>query len=477
MPQIDNTNPPARRGIRLPFAVIALTARFTAPLAAAPPVLEPEWTWEPAQGVEWVTGTSPGGAELLADTRDGNLHLLDLNSGRDLLAQPIQARPGLRPVLADVPAGSHTRHSASLGPSDPPPPLQDMAYCFDRFTVLAIRLSPQPGLAWRVGTWCEGLAEPTPPGADPAKTFQGDPEQLRQLLAAGATSWGVIVVRDDGRFGLLDRADGRVSWQRSVGPMAMARLHVRGDGAALIWRTGPEVQAALIDVRTGKLREYPLLPGRPWPFWSALTSGGLVLIEPERCIFTTPRDAKTVFRTPIGMNIISASVALRAESGPAPDSPAALLVFGTSDGVLHAINPQDGAERWASQDLESPNEPWTWVKLLGDLVVSAAGGSAHIRSEETGRLLAKFDRGPAARLLDATVAGDRVWILVESAGYEGAKFELVGVGQPIGSALAETEEALRFALNRAGVFLNALWSGPHLVVSTRGGISAYVVPR
>jgi outer membrane protein assembly factor BamB len=472
MPLVDNANQFARRRIRLPLMAIALVAGIAAPLAAAPPVLEPEWKWEPARGVEWVE-TTLGNSALLADTRDGKLHLLSLDSGQDLLAEPIPARPGLRPVSSAA-VNSHSWRAASLVPQD----AESMAYCFDRFTVLAIRLTPQPGLAWRVGTWCEGLAEPTPPGASPEKTFQGDPEQLRQLLAAGATPWGVIVVRDDGHFGLLDRNDGHVVWRRCVSPMAMARLHVRGDQAALIWRTGPEVEAAALDVRTATLREYPLLPERPWPFWSGLTGGGLVLIEPERCIITTTRSAEAVFRAPTGTNIISASVALRPESGPTTNSPAAgLLVFGTSDGVLHGIDARSGAERWAVPDLASPNQPWTWVKLLGDVVVSAAGGSAHVRAAETGQLLAQFDDGRGARLLDASVIGERVWVLIDATASGGAHFELAAIGWPTATAPTSTEVPARFDLGRAGVFLDGIWSGARLVVSTRTGVTTYAVPR
>ena len=458
-----------RRGIWRFSVFPVLMACIAPPATAGPPTLQAEWSWTSSQGIEWVEQALPGRSELLVNTRDGSLQVFNLESGKALLTEPIPARPGLRPVPA-----SFIPHS---------PALYLETYCFDRFTVLAVRLTPHPGLAWRIGTWCEGLAEPAPPGgADPNKTFQGDPEELCQLLAAAHTPWGVIVARNDGRFGLLDRADGRVVWQHKFEAIALARLHVWGSEAALLWRSGPQVHAISIDVHTGQFREYPILPERPWPFWSGLTSGGLVLIEPERCIFATPRNAQTVFSTPAGTNIISASVALRPESPRAESSSKSLLVFGTSDGVLHAINPQDGREFWtatrglAMQTAEGAvSQSWTWVKLLGDVVVSAAGGAAQVRTANTGHLLAEFKSETPARLLDAAVIVDRVWILLEQTAAQ-PKFELVSVNQATQTAPAGDTETPRFGIDHTGIYLGALWADQHLVVSTRSGIAAFAVP-
>ena len=471
---VRHFQPFATWGIGFILVVICVASLLPLRAAAAPPVLEPEWDWEPAQGVEWIEQPHPGRSELLADTREGRLHLFDLQSGRDLLPQPIVTRPGLRPVSAAA-TSSGQPESSSVSTVEALEP-KNLAYCFDRFTVLAIRLGPEPGLAWRVGTWCEGLAEPTPPGADPAQSFQGDPEQLRQLLAAGATPWGVMVVRDDGRFGLLNWADGLVLWERKVGPMAAARLLVRGADAALISQSGPEVQSLAIDARSGDIREYPLMPERPWPFWSGLSNCSLVLVEPERCIVATPREVQTVFRTPSGRNIIAASVALGPETSAVQF--VGVLIFGTSEGVLHAIDLRSCKERWASAEVEPRGQRWSWVKLLGDLVVSAAGGSVQVRTARTGQLLTKFAGGPAARVLDASASAGRLWLLVENTRPQGAELELVGLLRPAEVALASSEaEAPRFALERSGVFLSALWPEGRLVVATHRGVSTYILPR
>lgn len=458
-----------RRGIWRFSVFPVLMACIAPPATAGPPTLQAEWSWTPSQGIEWVEQALPGRSELLVNTRDGSLHVFNLESGKALLTEPIPARPGLRPVPVPL-------IPQSLDP-------YSQTYCFDRFTVLAVRLMPQPGLAWRVGTWCEGLAEPAPPGgADPNKTFQGDPEELCQLLAAAHTPWGVIVARNDGRFGLLDRADGRVVWQHKFEAIALARLHVWGSEAALLWRSGPEVHAISMDVRTGRFREYPILSERPWPFWSSLISGGLVLIEPEGCIFATPRSAQTVFSTPAGTNIIAASVALQPESPTAETSTGPVVIFGTSDGVLRAINPQDGREYWTATHGPAMQatggavgQSWTWVKLLGDLVVSAAGETAQVRAASTGDLLAEFKAETPVRLLDAAVIAGRVWILLEHAAGQ-PRFELVSVNQVTQTAPAGDTETPRFRLDQPGIYLGALWADRHLVVSTRSGIAAFVIP-
>ncbi|MCK4341544.1 MAG: PQQ-binding-like beta-propeller repeat protein [Phycisphaerae bacterium] len=282
----------------LPFGLVPLLGPPTQASDQTPPdtqpagqTLEPYWTWQMQPGVEWVelVGASETTA-LLAATRDAQLHLLDPASGQARFSKPIPVGRGARAAFGD----EHTEHPS------------DIAYCFDRHALYAIRLSKPAGLKWQHG-------ETTDPAA-----FPGDPEVLTGWTAAVNSSAGLVAVNADGRIVLLSHADGKELWTINLGfvsnvasglrpgrrmrenahlrlrpgrspdatlllrqslALPLVRLHVFGNKAVVLWKAGGQVKAAFIVLSDKRPRPTIRALAEPWSLWSTLIGDELLTVS------------------------------------------------------------------------------------------------------------------------------------------------------------------------------------------------------
>ncbi len=209
---------------------------------------QPDWTATFPGGIEWATVIGQGDtAAVLLATPAGELHLLDLETGKSRLAKPVSAGRGV--------------HLAAQ------PERDGVAYCFDRHAAYAIQLVKPAGLKWQYGRTL---------GAD--EELQSDPENIAGWMHATATSAGLLLVNSDGRVVLLLPADGHARWELALGPMPVARLHVRDNRAVILWKTEGAVRAAFLALEKDLPKPDCRDLGSVWPVWSDLVSGGLLTI-------------------------------------------------------------------------------------------------------------------------------------------------------------------------------------------------------
>ena len=482
--------------------------------AQAPEPLVPAWQWQPPTGIEWVEVVGVARPALLAATRDARLHLIDPLTGQGLLPRPLRAGPGVRPVAARAPAGCSTVDRLKTGPTDDTPLVResllapiapasqahltppDVVYCYDRFCVYAIQLTPHPALRWKVGTWREELGEGPGSDGDPAQMFQGDPEELRRVVAAHATAWGVLAARDDGRMALLNHDDGRVRWGLTLPRLGSVRMHVCGRKAALVWKEGPRVAGALVDVQSGRRRDVPLPDEVGWPIWSALTEQGLVLVHPRRIsVWTpeqpTPRWCENPFShlppresIPYSLDETNAVLAAAVALYTPPSSGAAgktheRLVFGSRDGRLRALDLRTAAAAWTVRDQSEGPAHWNAIRLHGDVVIAMTDVLATFYHVVTGRRLGRFAVGPQVRLLDVGMTAGAVWLLTIDSRADQPRLCLQRFHRwcenPFSHpAIAGARIPSRtYRLGPAGVFLRAIWSKKHVIVASTDELCAY----
>ena len=413
----------ATAGHALIVALLALCAYADAKPASA--ALEAVWSWQPDAGIEWIelVGGDESPAVLVA-TRDARLHVLNAESGESRLTTPVEAHPGVRPA-------DNIR-------------AQPCAYCYDRFAVYALDLRPAPALTWRAGAWSEGLDLSPTGNADASRVFQGDPEELRRIVAAVAAPSGVLVARDDGWLGLMQYADGHMRWERHFPPLATQRLHVCGERAALVYRGNSRVAATLLDVQTGRRRDIPLPADMTWPIWSDLTASGLVLVQPTRVGLWNADGLVSAHETDAGGHILAASVAVH--SG--------VLIFGTTDGTLRALDLATATPRWAVNDATG----WTFVDIRGDVVVT----DKTLRKVQDGQPLASFDAD--TRIVSASQCSTKIWVLcISRSGLTARRIADGGVAQTV-------------PLGPAQGFRRALWTQNRVVVAMQSALRAYPLP-
>ena len=430
-----------RVGLPCMLAVVCLGAE------PAQENLDAVWSWQFSAGVEWAEAAGQADAPtLLVATREAQLHLIDAGAGRRICTVP--ARQGARLAACDL-----ARAEASAA---------DAAYCFDRFCVYA--LGPD-GLRWRAGAWRDDLTKSTDIAGDSERMFQGDPEELRRIIAVSATECGALVVRDDGRMALLDRADGHVRWQLRFAAISMAHLDVRGGTAALLWKEGARVAGAFVDVREGTRREIPLPADAAWPLWSTLTERGLVVVQAHAIELYSVAGGRQTLYTNDATSALAAAVLLDGGEGVSPR-----LVFGSMDGCLRVLRVVGKAdEAWIARDQEAGAAHWSLLRLRGDTLLAGADDTLSLRDAETGGLRRRITGKPRETLADADIVQGALWLLWRAEGGDGEQWSLSRIDWPGGG------DERRCGLKADGTLLRVIWTDDRLILVTRAGLWAYVL--
>jgi hypothetical protein len=210
---------------------------------------QPAWTLPLAGGIEWsaVVGRDEKAALLLA-TPAGELHLVDLQTGKSRLTTPIRGGRGVR-----LAAGSDR---------------DNVAYCFDRHAAYAIQLAAPAGLKWQYGQAVGANEE-----------LRDDPEKITGWTHAAVTPAGLLLVSSEGRVVLLAQTDGHAIWELELGPMPVARLHVRDKRAVVLWKTEGAVRAVFLALDQEAPKPAYRNLGSTWPIWSDLVPAGLLTLS------------------------------------------------------------------------------------------------------------------------------------------------------------------------------------------------------
>jgi hypothetical protein len=400
----------------------------------------PAWTWRCPAGIEWVE--SVGGASrpaLLVHSRDARLHVLDAALGAGLLKKPLQTERGLR----------YANRGQSGG----------VAYCFDRYTVYALQLAVQiaapPKLRWRVGD-------------PPERRDVGDPEFLSRIVAAHAVDDGVIIVRLDGRTALLDRRDGRVRWETRLAPLADARIHQSGDAAAILWKTGPSVHAALLDLR----RRAPQPAFRQltdaWPMWSGLIGGKLLAVRPKQVSIFGPGPDERSFRPQDERMILAAALDVLA---PAAEANPPLLVFGDSRGGLHALDLASAREAWSILGQGPEHGTWTALRVTDGRFLATGPAVLLAGDARLGRVATSHTFPAGTRVISAVLRGDAACALISKTALDRTRqLALVRIplerGKPIRTRLVGRDPVS---------VTGAIWLERRIILVTRDGVAAYAL--
>lgn len=336
----------------------------------------PAWTWEAPAGIEWAALVGRGAAEsILVATRDAHLQLLDPVTGKPRLTEPLAVRRGIRLAPSSAAADS-CADEPGAGPAD-------VAYCYDRHAACAIRLSDPPGLKWQYGRW---------PAA--GEEFPGDPDTLTGWTLAQVADAGLILVNSDGRVVLLSHTDGSVRWQIELDRLRVARLHVRGNMAAVLWRAKAGVRAAFL--RLGDERPNPLQRelGELWPVWSKLLSGGLLTVSSTEAVLYPKTGALHKVNIPgLGANTVAVDVfepgRPDATDEHAPFGRGTLLLVAEARGAA-AYDLSTGTRLWPSRkDAESSPDVCV-LRVCGDFVVYAGQWGPSVREVTTGAAMTGF---------------------------------------------------------------------------------------
>ena len=316
------------------------------------PRLAPDWTWRTAAGIEWAAIVSGGAAPAaLVATPQGQLQVVDLGSGRPQLAQPIQAGRGVR-------AAERPRCEKEVA--------ADTAYAFDRHAAYAIRLTAPAELLWQSGR---------SPAA--GEEFQGDPESLTGWTHAQVTDRGLLLVNIDGQVVLLDRADGHVRWETRLDRLPVARVHVRGQAAIVLWKAGGLVRAAFLEVDAQPPTPVVCDLRDVWPLWSELLPEGLVTVSSERVGLWSPGSPPHDLNIPV-TNPRSTSVDVFAAG-------ATLLVI-ADEIQLAAYESTTGRRVWNVR-----SRPSATCTVVDSRVLTTDTLGTTVRDAATGRYLGRSD--------------------------------------------------------------------------------------
>ena len=429
----------SRIGLLCTLAVVCMGA------GPAEQHLDPVWSWRLSAGVEWAEAI--GGADspmVLVATRAAQLHLIDARTGQRVWATPVAARQGVRLAACDEAFGT------------------DVAYCFDRFCVYALG---RDGLRWRAGAWREDLTKSTDVRRDAERMFQGDPEELLRIIAVSATEWGALVVRDDGRMALLDRSDGHVCWQLRFAALSMARLHVCGRTAALVWKEGARVVGAFVDVREGTRRAVALPADGGWPLWTTLTARGLVVVRPHVIELYEVGGARRVLYANDATSALAAAVLLDGGGAASPR-----LVFGSMDGCLRMLRVADKTgDVWIARDQPAGAAHWSLLRVRGDKLLAGTDDALSIRDADTGELRWHAAGKAREELVDADVAQGALWLLWRVESGDAERWSLGRLDWSGGG------DERRCELEAEGALLRVIWTRDRLILVTRAGLWAYAL--
>lgn len=425
---------PGRLRLGLWAALAALIGLSDFPATAqehSPTWLEPTWTCRIEAGIEWAEAVGRGDASaVLVATPAGQLHLIDLRTGKPRLAEPLRASRGVRPVEGQKTA--------------------DAAYCFDRHAACAIRLAEPAGLKWRYGETRGGDEE-----------FQGDPETLTGWSLAAVTKAGLLLVNVDGRVVLLSADDGQVRWELRLGLLPVSRLHVWKTTAAVLWKIGGVMKAAFLNL--GEQRPTPVQRdlGDTWPVWSTLVREGLLTVSPrEAAVWTVAGPAR---RIPLSISEF-ATGAVVAWTAAARTR----LLVGDGPYVV-AFDLVTGEKLWRRDIGSGHGHKVLSLGLQDDRVIITSDGFVFVYDAFLGEAVT------ACPLRDTTIISS--WISGPEA-LDVVYRQQEGSSRALRLARVTSVDALwrTSELRSTGEIRQVLWTGRQMVLVEPDGLRAYTLP-
>ena len=460
--------------------VVALLAFAPVPTQAATQELEPIWTRQLEQRIEWVAAagdsTSPA---LLVCTSTAALLVIEPETGRTRFSTAVQAGPGVR--LAQGEGG-------------------DTVYCYDRFSAYALTLRESPAarhaagpLLWQAGEW-----------ALPPAGYRGDPEFLTRVVTGHATPSALLVARSDGRVALLARENGHVQWDCRLPRLPDCRLHVSGKVAALVFkvprrdsrhsgREAGQLRAAFFELDNDHPQPVVRTLGDTWPIWTKLIPNQrLVAVWPESVVIAEPTAPLFNFRADVGGPLRASAIDVYAPSEPDPGALAerssseqsALLVTAGAE-RLSAYDPSTGESVWSDEAGQQPAALVTSLRVHDDMVIATTPRSFEVRRAASGEVVGEHVAEESARLVAATVVGDFGYALFRGPASEETtereeSLMLTRVALPPPYRRPPATQALpratQFRLDHSEPIRQALWVGRRLVLVEQKRLRAYTLP-
>lgn len=433
------------------------------------PALSAAWSWECKEGVEWAALAGRGQTQtILIATRDAHLQLLDPATGRPRLTEPLATGAGVRLVPGSVVADScgDEAATAGVGPSD-------VAYCYDRHAACAIRLSDPPGLKWQYGRW---------PAA--GEEFPGDPDTLTGWTLAQVAEAGLILVNSDGRVLLLSHADGSVQWQIELDRLRVARLHVQGSTAVVLWRAEGNVRAAFLRLDGERPEPVRRELGELWPVWSKLLSGGLLAVSPgEAVLYPNDGQPRRLDLPRFGSDTLAMDVV----EPPVPAVPAAnaairrgtLLVAGES-GAPAAYDLSTAKRLWPKRAEVAEGQQVYALTVCGRHVVTTERWGSAAYDVASGAVLARcWCRDCPLQWSGSRLAGSFLEAVARTT--SNTERRVILVRAELGTPAAREAEPARFVprvfeLESAGETQHVLWLDRRAVLIEPNGLRGYTLP-
>lgn len=405
------------------------------------------WVCRVTPGIEWAWIVEAGAdAAVLLLTRDGKLRVLDPATGEDRLAEPLQLARGAR-----------------VSPQQSRVSRAGLVALFDRHAIDALRFRPTPQLLWRRGRPTSETAE-----------FPDDPEYLAGWVAVGVTTAGVVAVDRDGEVVSHDLATGRPDSVGQLGPLPLARLHVAGPHAAVLFRRGGVVSAAFLDTGAAEpaLRVHRV--SSTWSLWSALVEDTLLTLDGERVTAWTAAGRQREIRLPTS-SIATTAIAL-ARHPPGTDEAQAIQtrLLVACDGALHAWRMHDGRMLWRRElpTLTAPKSAMATspmrLQVHDDRYLCVVDNRRVIVGDAvTGRPLRSIDVPSSDAIFAMDVSARTVRVVTTT------REDCVRL---LTARYDNVDDAVRvLCLGRATRTVSVLWASERVVVVTSDGLRAYDV--
>ncbi len=451
----DRLMPRSALSVALIFAVSALASEEELPAVWAAPF---------SAGVDWAQVVGRGDAvALLVATRDARLHVLDPAGGQELLAEPVQAGRGVRPATG-------AEHAAA---ADVP---SDLACCFDRHAVYALRLSRPATLPWQHGR-------------APAKDdFPGDPEALTDRVGVALTAAGVLIANTSGEVSLLAYEDGAERWRIDLGPLPTARLHATAAAAVVVWKADDRVQAAFVDLTAPRPQPRVRDLGRHWPIWSGLVADELLTVSPAQVTLWPQAGPPRSFDIDtFGLRAAAIDVfvppddqsARPAGSAPAGTRPAAhpLLLFGTGP-APSAYDLVSGQKVWPKSSARGAGLDVETLAIRGERFVLTNELGVGVGDVAAGRTELSSLKLPPSRLAAWELTARCLYALSGNTEDPNAPLQLECVAPPSQPASRPdgAAPATTFLLPAGGTLRQVLWPPGALVLVQQNGLRAFKLP-
>ncbi|MBN2447010.1 MAG: PQQ-binding-like beta-propeller repeat protein, partial [Phycisphaerae bacterium] len=325
--------------------------------AADVPTLSPLGTLAAPGGIEWATLRGPPGAEVLVTwTTDRDLCLLDVRDGRRLLAEHLDASPGLRPAAGYAPLDSATPAAFRL-------------HCYDLQSLHTLRIEEGAG-----GGRTALLQAQIGRGFAP-KQYQQDPEFLVTPIVMDTWGDDVLVVRSDGSLVLFDAERGRVRTGRQLSPIGDHDYYRDGDHTALLWKHTTSANLLFLKHGDELTDGTPRRLGETLPVWGTLTPDGLLALWLDHYEVWSPA-ATHGLRHDLSAMPRAALVTLCRDG----DEHGGVLVYADAQNHLHGIDIMTGRQLWEREPDATPRR----LLSAGQHVLSVATHEITLLDARTG---------------------------------------------------------------------------------------------